>query len=138
MQAQDCVVGTDCSEDTSTCGGVGASCTLNDDNVCQASLVCNTEMSDTCARPQPAGSGSCAEDADCQAPIQCAGNLCGGVGALCSNNNSTLCSALDGIVCNAATSTCSALQPVGGPCTEDQDCETGTGYDITSDLAQNS
>ena len=114
----DCAGSVECGSDN-VCGGMNAACTLNDDNLCDLSLVCNSNTG-TCLAPQMA-SGPCDENADCTAGIECGTDyVCGGTDASCPANNDNLCD--PSLVCNSNIGTCLDLQLTGGPCDETADC----------------
>ena len=52
-------------------------------------------------------------------------DICGGDGAQCFGNDDSQC--FGNLVCNAKTGTCRELQPIGGYCSEDNDCAASVG-----------
>ena len=113
----DCSVeNVSCSVSTQRCGGTGAVCINNDDNLCADSLLCVSGVCRTlasrfqaceenadcvsdvcinsvCSLPAPVG-GNCDETADCaQSGVSCSSqeHVCGGQGASCSNNKDSFC-----------------------------------------------
>ena len=137
----------DCSNDincspSGICGGKAATCSSNDDSLCNnlicvdgacSSLVLRTghcsENSDCasgvcifsfCGISGTLGS-ACDEESDCVAPLDCsADNECGGLGASCSQNNDAYCAGgkrcIEGV--------CQEPLAQGELCLEDGDCQS--------------
>ena len=84
-------------------------CSANDDSVCDPRFVCNEETS-TCQPPGSTGD-VCAEAADCASPLDCGSDdYCGGVNAVCSQNQDSHCDTGNLLVCNSEVGSCQPRQ----------------------------
>ena len=139
----DCSGQASCSPLSYLCGGELAVCTGNNDNLCDAPLVCiegqcgalkaNSDacaengdcLSDACVvnfcTPPSAAGGVCDtfDSQDCVSPVQCADTTCGGIGAFCENDNDSNCAS----DLRCIRSTCAAPSGANGICdASNSDC----------------
>ena len=81
IEADDCIIGIDCSPVNLTCGGHNATCSDNNDDLCDSELVCNMYL----GQCYPVGDTgvACDEAMDCEEGIFCStfSHTCGDVGA---------------------------------------------------------
>ena len=106
----DCQGFIDCGEDD-LCGGPGASCTPNNDTLCNTQLGAEVCIFNKCDGLKPI-SGLCQEDADCEGSIGCSSGTCGSAGASCVSN--TDCNSAASLTCVGQT--CLPIAGLGGQC----------------------
>ena len=106
----DCQGFIDCGEDD-LCGGQGASCTPNNDTLCNIESGAEACIFNVCDVLRSI-SGLCQEDADCEGSIGCSSGTCGSAGASCVFN--TDCNSAASLTC--IHQVCSPVAGLGGQC----------------------
>ena len=133
----------ECSPTDGTCGGLDASCAFNNDLLCNPPLACiqgacltlhpdgiscveNDDcesmvcIESECAPPSNSGEPcDLNESEDCVSDVECIGDLCGGLGGACINNNDDYCAP----IFRCIQGTCQSPSASNGPCDgENSDC----------------